>query len=692
MQMYKKIFLLCCVSSVVSAVDIGSDTAVTRFNTQQILSDGDRIAGFAGLNAGFALLGSDVTGIFDSFFAVSGEISLNLGTLVLNQNLVLSNESSISSAGNIVGAGHSLALSSNIVSLVSSGGIALGCEISFLDSISTGLDVNSVDWNATNEYLAVGLQNGGNELQVYSWDGSTLTFITGINLGNDAFAVAWHPTNDWIAVGRDGGGGDELSNYSFNGVSLTLLDSVNIGGGGADVRGVKWRPQGDFLAMGTDNNTNQLRVYPVNGAGAFGTPAVVDFTPNQDVNTVDWNDDGTLLAAGLDSGAADELRVYTFTTLPSLAIESSFPVNQTVTRLSWNKTSPNDDIIAIGLAGGTNRLQLYRHSTNTLTAVSTGQTIADTVFAVDWHPDGICLAASLANGGSYDLATFLFANDTLSIESSFELGTDVRTCRWSRSAGAYLATGDTANDLSVYELESNSVDISEVEYSDLELILNNDVLLQDTSITFSGDCIINGRHNTLSLDGTATLIIEEGASLLLQNITVDGVSEDRIRLLDSQSTLSVEDATFILESDYFFDEGVLDVLGDFIITGSSTFHFTTDQQATIRGGRINDEIGGMFYKGALIIDHSVFRYEPFSNSASLLFFESELSSLQLLSSTLEASTLSLITGILTIDGNSFLNGETMITIGNGLASGNMCMHVLPAAHLGVIGTVEYANI
>ena len=684
-------YVLLLISNAILGVDIGSDTAVTRFNTQQTVADGDRIAGFAGLDAGFAFANPNVTGIFDSFFAVSGDISLSFGTLVLNQNLVLNNDSSVSTAGTIVGAGHSFILSPSITSLVSQGTIS-SCSVSFLDSISTGLDVNALDWNASGEYVAVALQNGGNELQVYSWDGTTLTLIAGVNLGNDGFSIAWHPTNDWIAVGRDGGGGNDLYNYSFNGASLTLLDSVNVGGGGADVRGVRWRPQGDFLAIGTDNNTNQLRVYPVNGSGTFGTPATIDFAANQDANTVDWNAGGTLLAVGIDNGILDELRVYTFTTLPSLTLESASPVNQTILGISWNKLSPNNDIIAIGLDGGADRLQLYRHSTGTLTQLPTSLAIGDTVNSVDWHPNGDCLAAALDNGSTYDLATYLFANDTLLLESSFQLATNVLTCRWSRDTGDYLAIGDTANDLSVYRFDMNFIDMSEVEYSDLELVLNNDVLLLDTSITFSGECIINGRNNTLSLNGTATLVVEEGASLLLQNITIDGVAEDRIRLLDSQSTLSVEDATFLLESDFTFDQGTLDVLGDFTITGSSTFNYTTSQQATIRGGRVNDELGAMFYVGSLIIDHSFFNYAPTSGSASLLVFESELSSLKLISSTLQANTLSLITGSLMVEGYSFLRGDTMITLGNGTESGNVCVQLLPAAHLDVIGTVEYANV
>ena len=42
-----------CFLGIIFCVDIGSDTAVNRFNTQQTLNNGDRIAGFAALQGGF---------------------------------------------------------------------------------------------------------------------------------------------------------------------------------------------------------------------------------------------------------------------------------------------------------------------------------------------------------------------------------------------------------------------------------------------------------------------------------------------------------------------------------------------------------------------------------------------------------------------------------------------------------------
>ena len=53
--MKKVVFILISFTTLMRPVDIGSDTAVTRFNNQQVLNNGDRIAGFASIAAGFLI-------------------------------------------------------------------------------------------------------------------------------------------------------------------------------------------------------------------------------------------------------------------------------------------------------------------------------------------------------------------------------------------------------------------------------------------------------------------------------------------------------------------------------------------------------------------------------------------------------------------------------------------------------------
>ena len=98
-------------------VDIGSDTAPTRFSTQQTLWNGDRVAGFASLEAGFRLIGSVATATFDSFFPVSGDIELRFGALILDRDLILRNVSSFITLGDIFGNGHTLEFSPTVTIL-----------------------------------------------------------------------------------------------------------------------------------------------------------------------------------------------------------------------------------------------------------------------------------------------------------------------------------------------------------------------------------------------------------------------------------------------------------------------------------------------------------------------------------------------------------------------------------------------
>lgn len=99
------------------AVTIGSDTAVNRFNTQQSLGTGDRVAGFAWLVGGIALTSAAVTATFDSTFPISGNTNLAGGTLVLVQDLVYTDPVSMNSVGNIVGNNRSLEFSATVTTI-----------------------------------------------------------------------------------------------------------------------------------------------------------------------------------------------------------------------------------------------------------------------------------------------------------------------------------------------------------------------------------------------------------------------------------------------------------------------------------------------------------------------------------------------------------------------------------------------
>lgn len=104
--------ILCMHSATLYAVTIGSDTAVNRFTVSVTINNGDVVAAFGFLSAGFSLSSSGVTATVRTTFPIGGTMSLNGGTMVLGHDLELANNTIVSSLGNITANGFALSLSS----------------------------------------------------------------------------------------------------------------------------------------------------------------------------------------------------------------------------------------------------------------------------------------------------------------------------------------------------------------------------------------------------------------------------------------------------------------------------------------------------------------------------------------------------------------------------------------------------
>lgn len=137
--MFKKIIFLSVIvyivflNNIFLAVTIGSDTAVNRFNTQQILATGDRVASFAALYGGLALTTFTVTATWDSVFSLEGPLNLNSGTLLLDSDLILANNSNFFQAGSITGQNHLLELAATNSFIHTSTATSRNCIISNLE-------------------------------------------------------------------------------------------------------------------------------------------------------------------------------------------------------------------------------------------------------------------------------------------------------------------------------------------------------------------------------------------------------------------------------------------------------------------------------------------------------------------------------------------------------------------------------
>lgn len=97
----------------------GSDSTPSRQGAASFLaSDNDNeMNGFGAFEGGFTLENSSTTCTFDSFFPVSGSVSMNGGSLHLSKNLIFDTGTTLNNVGNICGYGYDVDLAETITSL-----------------------------------------------------------------------------------------------------------------------------------------------------------------------------------------------------------------------------------------------------------------------------------------------------------------------------------------------------------------------------------------------------------------------------------------------------------------------------------------------------------------------------------------------------------------------------------------------
>jgi len=676
------------------AADIGSDTAVNRFDTLQVLQDGDRIAGFAALDEGFVLAGEGVTGTFDSFFPVSGLLSLNFGTLSLNQDLIFHNEASIYIAGNILGNNHNLEFSRSIKCIPEQSGADL-CSITFTHDHISPDTVTSVDFSYDDLYL---VHSYGTNISVEQVINENYLQAAGSqNIGQTVYAVAWHPLSDYIAVGAAGGAGAELYIYSYNRGThaFTLTDSKDFGGVGNAINSLDWHPDGDYLAIGSSSNTQTIVVYAFS-AGTLGASATIAF--NTDCHAVAWNASGSYLATGFDVlGAFDELKIYSFAkgSPPTLTLNASRNTGAAIASIAWNNTASADGEFVAGLSGGTGRLRLYRHDggAGTITRLDDSEAPASTtVNSVTWHPDEDCIAAGLQNnseGNGGELRVYHFVDDAIIEVDAHEITDNVLSVAWSPN-GRLLAIGTEgvggANPLaSLYWFDEAFIDTSIVTFDNVNIFMNGNATYDFTAIKFTGESSICGRGNIISFSPTFSIIVGENSSLLFKRITMSGMNSEKLRLTDATSTVSFEAVQMKLDEDFYFDTGCFEVLDQFIISGDHAFIYQSPCTSTILSrepGASSECAPG--YAGRMVIDaNCTFSYDT-TLSSTLIHLEEEYAQLVFNSASLAVtSSLQLINGRLFFDGKCTVKAGEGLIFGDGIGAHNLLVEILPAARLDV---------
>lgn len=688
--MFKRIIFLCLSLSMpyLHGLTVGSDSAVNRFNIQQILNTGDRVATFAWLNGGVALSDNLTTATFDSIFPTAGSIDLAFGTLILNKDIIFSDVSNFLTLGNVRGNNHvmRLAPTMSLIPLMSSVNYG-NCVISLITSLTEPATVNSVAWSDDDQYVAIGLTTGGgNELRVYAFNGTTLTLAASYSIGSTVTAVSWYPSQYWIAIGTSAN--PQVQTFSFSGSSLIQLATVNYG---IQVNTVQYDPTGNYLAVGSQNQAPNLTLYPVNGDGTLNTAGSASLSLGfQNIYDLDWNVTGTYLAVGSSFGGSNQLHVYQLLTSPLGLVQSAAILfNDDVNAVSWNDAYPT--LLALGLTGTTTLLRIYNHvpSTGSLNLVTGDTNYTSPICALDWRRGGECLAVG-NKGTTNTLRTYIYNNtaSTLTVATQLSFASPVCATSWA-NFGEYLAVGTNTKALQVY-LDDTFLFSSCVTFSDLNLVMDCNVTFQNCCILFGGNSVINGQGKELTLAPTCTILVDHTGSLLIKNVTINGVSGNQIGAVDGTSTYSFARTTLMMDGNTTFTTGRFDIIDNTTIQGQGfVFAYQTNVVSTVSAN------------AALILDTGVtFSYAP-STASNTLFRLSAGGQLIMNSATLYASTAGLLLtqGELIVDGQSFLsssatNAAQAIQFGDGAnAFNDLLIHVLPAADLQILsGIVIYANV
>jgi len=686
----KILFVLLIFGSCIYALQQGSDTAVAReaniiFPANE--NDTNSLYGFSAFENGFTLENLVTECQFNAFFPVSGQVALNGGRLNLVEDLVFSYGVDLSSGGLFNGASHAIVFdAAEDLILQATGGSSIpDYWLSLLLQNTRGGQVVTADWAYDDQYVLSGALT--DQLTVLLFETTpSFTVMDTVNVGAQLNDALWHPTDYYIAVGTNTSATvNELQVYYYNTSTQALSLNASVAQP-SNVLSVAWHPSGNYLLV-TRSASPRLVVYSFSPGSL--TEIDTDTGPNTTLNprTASWNADGSyFVVSTIRYNRGGEIYIYTFngTTIGG-SVASANP-NRSVLSVDWIKTG---NFIAAGLNGSTTRLRLYQFTAPaTLTQVAT-VSISQNVNSLHWAPDGLHLLVGLASGGGTEFQLYEFddTGPTLTLVNGLQATGNVLRGRFSRD-GCYAVRGDSLNEVGVYAVCTGAGGLN-FAFQNVALKFNSNVYLNSPAI-FSGTCNWYGSDCVLTLGIDGEIIIEDAATLLLENVTVENISADKIRCEGSASKLVLLNATMSLSDDAIFAEGSLEIAGNTKMMGGHVFSYQSAQQSII------DSRATWFFDSGMTFD-----YAPAGGAYDRIAFADVYAQIQFFetSITVPSTGLRFTKGTIVVDGECPVNNNAVsesggLWFGDGVSSVNdVRLKLLPGSGLTVdSGYVVYNNV
>ena len=110
--------------------------------------------------------------------------------------------------------------------------------------------------------------------------------------------------------------------------------------------------------------------------------------------------------------------------------------------------------------------------------------------------------------------------------------------------------------------------------------LNARICLSGTWL-FEDTTIVNGNGNVIDLEKTGRIVVGEGTKLTIRDVTLHIKHSDAIKCLEDNSSLILDNVTWIQDDDVIFDKGSIKVVNEVDFVGSYSFVYDSNQMSTI---------------------------------------------------------------------------------------------------------------
>ncbi|MFH1831658.1 MAG: hypothetical protein ABH827_02530 [bacterium] len=498
---------------------------------------------------------------------------------------------------------------------------------------SGGYSVNGMAWSPDGKYIAIGGSGPTNNLQILSFNGTTLAqppTTPQYPVGGEIRSISWSPNGKYLAIGAGdlSAGGYEVQIFSFNGTTLTRLPTsalYNYGDYGGDlpsyVSSVAWSPDGKYLAIGGQSpsyGNYQVQLFSFNGSTLTRLPDTALYSYGDlfgaAVFSIAWSPNGKFLAiGGRGASSGKELQILNFNG-SSLSVADQYAYGNYLSSVAW---SPNGKLITIGGYSADNlrnvRTLSFNGSSITLLTGTTQLNISSNVRTVSYSPDGTYIAT-----GEY--------NNLVSVYKRLDAVDGIRNIfytpiQWLFPNGG-MATGDVQfkNGLSLGRSQNLDLDISSpidgpinLEYSST-LNLNSDLYfgsnvsltssqsimsgnghtiylgnnlttIDSTVLHISSDTAIDGQNHTLTMGRWSQILVDTNVTLTLRNITINNIINNQgfpiIKCAAQTSKLALDNVELYPVNDFYFNQGQLYIHNDVIFTGTSQFVYRSAQSSFI---------------------------------------------------------------------------------------------------------------